>query len=45
MPDSHVNASKVDTLNLTMIKPTALEQENVSAHIFAFSYNLLVEQI
>lgn len=44
VPDSHVNASKVDTLNLTMIKPTALEQENVSAHIFAFSYNLLVEQ-
>ena len=46
VPDSHANVSKLDSLILRLTRPSAFHQSDVNtdAHIFALSYNLLVEQ-
>lgn len=46
VPDSHANVSKLDSLILRLTRPSAFHQSavNTDAHIFALSYNLLVEQ-
>ena len=45
VPDSHANVSKLDSLTLTLRRPSAAPADvTTDAHIFALSYNLLVEQ-
>jgi len=45
VPDSHANVSKLDSLMLTLRRPSATPANvTTDAHIFALSYNLLVQQ-
>ena len=46
VPDSHANVSKLDSLVVTLKRPNypAGQNPTTEAHVFALSYNLLVQQ-